>query len=283
MDSAGGGTSTLLLLLAGISSTTWSYDGMQVSGTMGGEIKNPRRNLPITMLSTAIFITLLYTFLSTITVGLLPAEQLAQSSAPVAEAAAQIPIIGERAGLLAAILAIVVIIGSVSSLIMFQPRMNYQMGHQGMWFESWGKVHPKWKTPYVSMLWQSGVAIIFIWISQINDLLGYFTVAALLHNVFAFIAIFKLRKMPDYNPSYKTPFWRLTAMLALVPTIILLISTFVWSPLGSFVATALAVLTAIPVYRYFAVKNNIIPHTGLDKVSNNVDSEVETTIGLERK
>jgi amino acid transporter len=261
-----------MLLIAGISATTWSYDGMQVAGFMGGEFKNPQRNMPIAMLSTVIFITVLYTLLSSVTLGLLPIGELVESAAPVAEAASRIPIIGDRAGFLAAVLALVVIVGSNSGNIMYTPRMTFKMARDGVWFDSWGKVHPKWGTPHVSFLWQAGLSLMFIWTSQIHVLLGYFTVVALMRNVLAFIAIFKLRKMPDYHPAYKTPFWRVTALLALVPTIILLLSTFLWSPLGSFLAAAIAILTGIPVYRYFAKKNNVVPHTGLEEA-------VESTSG----
>lgn len=135
--------------------------------------------MPIALISTVIVITLLYTALSTAAVGLLPAADLAASDAPIAAAAANIPMIGQSAGVIAAVLAIIIVTGSVSSLIMFQARIEYKMAQEGMWFKSWAKVHPKWETPYVSMLWQSGFAIVLVFAGTINDLLGYFTVICL--------------------------------------------------------------------------------------------------------
>lgn len=249
-------------LLAGISATTWSYDGMQSACVMGGEIKNPKRNMPIALISTVIVITLLYTALSTAAVGLLPAADLAGSGAPIAAAASNIPIIGRSAGIIAAILAIIVVTGSVSSLIMFQARIEYKMAQEGMWFKSWARIHPKWETPYVSMLWQSGFAIVLVFASTINNLLGYFTVICLLRNVVTFVAVFKLRKMPDYKPTYEMPCWQLMALLAIVPTAILLVSTFVWAPGPSMISAVVAVGTGYPVYLYFKKKNGIVAHTG---------------------
>ncbi|MEG2287829.1 MAG: amino acid permease, partial [Ruthenibacterium sp.] len=173
------------------------------------------------------------------------------------------PLIGNYAGIVAAILAIIVVTGSVSSLIMFQARIEYKMAQEGMWFKSWAKIHPKWETPYVSMLWQSGFAILLVFASSINDLLGYFTVICLLRNVVTFLAVFKLRKMPDYKPTYKMPCWRLMALLAIVPTAILLVSTFVWAPGPSLIASIIAVGSGYPVYLYFKKKNSIVAHTGL--------------------
>lgn len=116
-----GAPTGIAALLAGISATTWSYDGMQSACVMGGEIKNPKRNMPIALISTVIVITLLYTALSTAAVGLLPAADLAASDAPIAAAAANIPMIGQSAGIIAAVLAIIIVTGSVSSLIIPRP------------------------------------------------------------------------------------------------------------------------------------------------------------------
>lgn len=252
-----GSSTGIVALLAGISATTWSYDGMQTAGTMGGEIKNPKRNMPIAMITTVLLVTVLYTLLSTAAAGLVPVRDLAASDAPIAAAFANIPFIGNSAGTVAAILAIIVVTGSLSSLIMFQARVEYKMACDGIWWKSWSKVHPKWETPYISMLWQSGLAIVFVFFSSLSDLLGFFTVACLLRNAATFLAWFILHKKPGYKPSFKMPGGPVMAVLAVVPTCILLVSTFVWAPGPSVIAAAVAVATAIPFYIYFTKKNGV--------------------------
>ncbi len=244
----------ILALLAGISATTWSYDGMQTACVMGGEIKNPKRNMPIALITTVLICTALYTLLSTAAVGLVDVTTLAGSDAPVAAAAANIPIIGNAAGVITAILAIFVVTGSLSSLIMFQARIEYKMACDGIWWKSWSKIHPKWETPYVSMLWQSGLAVILVFFSSLSDLLGYFTLICLARNAMVFIAWFKLRKQPNYHPTYRMPAGPLMALLAIVPTCILLVSTFVWAPGAGMIAAAVAICTGLPVYFFFAKK-----------------------------
>ncbi|MGY3776965.1 amino acid permease [Helcococcus sueciensis] len=251
-------TSGFLALLAGISATTWSYDGMQSAGVMGGEIENPKKNMPIALLSTVVIVTLLYTLLSTMAVGLVDINTLAESEAPIATAASNIPLIGETAGTIASILAIIVVVGSLSSLIMFQARIQYMMSKHGVWFRSWAKVHPKWETPYVSMLWQSGLAIVLVFVSQLNDLLGYFTLICLLRNAGTFLIWFKLRNMPNYKPTFIMPMRPLMAILAIVPTGILLFSTFLWAPIPGMIASVVAVVTGLPFYYYFRKKNKDI-------------------------
>ena len=252
-------TPWLLALLAGVSATTWSYDGMQSAGVMGGEITNPKRNMPIALISTVLLVTILYTLLSTMAVGIVSVDTLAEADAPIAAAVSAIPVIGQYASTIASILAIVVVVGSLSSLIMFQARIQYKMAEEGIWFESWAKIHPKWETPYVSMLWQSGVAMILVFTSQLNDLLGYFTLIALLRNAGVFMIYFKLRKLPSYKPTFKMKGGAFTAMLAIVPTFILLGSTFLWAPIPGIIASVIAVVTGVPFYYYFKKKNNIVP------------------------
>lgn len=250
-----GSSSGIIALLAGISATTWSFDGMQTAGTMAGEIKNPRRNMPIALISTVLVVTVLYTALTTAAVGLTDVSTLAGSSAPIAAAFENIPFIGNASGTLAAILAIIVVTGSLSSLIMFQARMEYKLATEGFWWRSWGKVHPKWETPYVSMLWQSGLAIVLVFMTNIQELLGYFTLIALLRNALTFLAWFKLRKKANYNPSWRMPFGTLFALLSVVPTAILLVSTFLWAPGAGVIASVIAVGSAIPFYYYFKKAN----------------------------
>lgn len=239
----------IVALLAGISATTWSYDGMQSLCVMGGEIKNPKKNFPIALISTVILITLLYTLLSTAVVGLVPIDQLIASNAPVAAAAANIPGIGSSASTITAVLAVIVVIGSLSSLIMFQARIQYMMAKDGLWFKSFAKVHPKWETPHISMIVQSGLGIILVFATSISDLLGYFTLIALLRSTVTFLAVYKLRKNPDYKPTFNLKrAWPIVTALAALSTLILIVSTFVWTPGPSIIAAVVAVGTGLPVY-----------------------------------
>ena len=67
---------------------------MQTSVTMGGEIKNPEKNMPIALIGCVLVVTLLYTGLSTASVGLVDISTLAASDASVAEAFSHIPGLG---------------------------------------------------------------------------------------------------------------------------------------------------------------------------------------------
>lgn len=249
-----GSATGLVALLAGVSATTWSFDGMGAVCYMTGEIKNPKKTMPRALIITAIGVSVLYVLLSTVSTGLLSMKDLASSKAPIAAAAEKLPFIGHWAGTIVAIMAIIVIIGSLSSCIMFQPRIEYAMARDGLWFPAFGKVHPKWETPAFSIIVQCAYAIVLIFATELSDLLGYFTLVALIKNFMTFSMIFKLRGKSHYKPLWKMPAGYLMAGIAMGVTGILIWSTFVWAPLQGLIAAVLSVATGVPAYMFFEHK-----------------------------
>lgn len=245
----------IMALLAGISATTWSFDGMGAPCYMCGEIKNPKKNMPMGLILTAVVVIILYVGLSFVSSGIVPIKELAASSAPISLVASKIPVIGGAAGTVTAIMAIIVIIGSLSSCIMFQPRIEYAMAKDGLFFKAFAKVHPKYATPYFSILVQCAVAIVLIFASSLNDLLGYFTLVALMKNFLTFATIFVLRRKAHYKPMWKMPAGYLMAGVAMFMTGTLIVSTFLWAPIQGLICAGIAIGTGLPVY-YFWEKQN---------------------------
>ncbi|MVB10003.1 putative fructoselysine/psicoselysine transporter FrlA [Caprobacter fermentans] len=242
-------------LLAGVSATTWSFDGMAAPCYMSGEIKNPKKNIPMGLILTAVVVVVIYVGLTFVSSGMLSVQELASSDAPIALLASKLPEIGSAAGTVTAVMAIVVIIGSLSSCIMFQPRIEYAMAKDGLFFKSFAKVHPKYETPYFSILVQCAVAIVLIFASSLSDLLGYFTLVALLKNFLTFGTIFVLRRKEHYKPLWRMPAGYLMAGIAMFMTGTLIVSTFVWAPVAGLVCAAIAVGTGLPVYHFWDKRN----------------------------
>ena len=209
-------------LIAGVASTTWSYDGMGAACYMSGEIKNPKKNMPLGLILTAVVVLALY------------------------------------AGTIVAIMEIIVVIGSLSSCIMFQPRIEYAMAKDNLFFKSFAKVHPKYETPYFSIIVQCAVAIVLIFASNLSALLGYFTMVALLKNVLTFGSIFVLRKKGKehgYDPSYKCPGGPIMPLIAIIMTGTLIWGQLTYAPMQSLICAFVAVVTGLPVFYYWDRKN----------------------------
>lgn len=242
-------------LMAGVSATTWSFDGMAAPCYMSGEIKDPEKNLPKGLILTAVTVLGLYVALTVVASGLLSVDELASSEAPIALLASKIPGIGNYAGTIIAVMAVIVVIGSLSSCVMYQPRIEYAMAKDGLFFKSFAKVHPQYETPYFSIIVQCAVAIVLIFATSLSDLLGYFTLVGLLKNFMTFGTIIVLRNKENYKPTYHIPFRPLMVAVAMIVTGTLIWSTFIWAPMQGIACAVIAVATGLPVYYFWENKN----------------------------
>lgn len=242
-------------LMAGVSATTWSFDGMAAPCYMSGEIKDPEKNLPKGLILTAVTVLGLYVALTIVASGLLSVDELASSEAPIALLASKIPGVGNYAGTIIAVMAVIVVIGSLSSCVMYQPRIEYAMAKDGLFFKSFAKVHPKYETPHFSIIVQCAVAIVLIFATSLSDLLGYFTLVGLLKNFMTFATIIVLRKKENYQPTYHMPFRPLMVAVAMIVTGTLIWSTFIWAPMQGIACAVIAVVTGLPVYYFWENKN----------------------------
>ncbi|WHY00702.1 amino acid permease [Neobacillus sp. DY30] len=241
-------------LIGGVSATTWAYTGMAAICFMAGEFKNPGKVLPRALISSVLIVLALYTLLAVCIIGLMPFEKLINSSAAVSDAVKYIPGLSDVASSFVAVTAIIVILGSLSSCIMFQPRLEYAMAKDGLFFQRFAKVHPKYETPSFSIIVQVTYACILVMFSNLTALLGYFTLIQLLINIMDFAAVYKCRKREDYKPVYRMPVWRLTTILAILGASWLAWGTFTWAPIEGMIAALIVIVTGLPVYYYWEKK-----------------------------
>ncbi|MGM0890263.1 MAG: amino acid permease [Bacillota bacterium] len=241
-------------LIGGVSATTWAYTGMAAICFMAGEFKNPGKILPRALISSVFIVLALYTLLAVCVIGLMPFEELISSNAAVSEAVKYIPGLSDIASSFVAITAIIVILGSLSSCIMFQPRLEYAMAKDGLFFQRFARVHPKYETPSFSIIVQVTYACILVCFSNLTVLLGYFTLIQLVINILDFAAVYKCRRRDDYNPIYRMPMWRLTTVLAILGASWLAWGTFTWAPIQGVIAALIVIATGLPVYYYWEKK-----------------------------
>ncbi|MFT9370876.1 amino acid permease [Paenibacillus polymyxa] len=249
---AAGATSSSLI--GGVSATTWAYTGMAAICFMAGEFKNPGKVLPRALISSVLIVLGLYTLLAVCVTGLMPFDKLMGSSSAVSDAVKYIPGLSGMASSFVAVTAIIVILGSLSSCIMFQPRLEYAMAKDGLFFQRFAKVHPKFETPSFSIIAQVTLACILVFFSNLTELLGYFTLIQLVINILDFAAVYKCRKREDYKPIYRMPMWRVTTILAILGAGWLAWGTFTWAPVQGMIAAAIVIATGLPVYYYWEKK-----------------------------
>lgn len=239
------------LLVAGVAATTWSYSGFPNVLYMAGEIKDPRRNLPRALIGSAIGITLAYTLIALATSAIVPHAKLVAATGSFANPFEYLPFFANFAAAFLAIAAFISMVGAASACIMVQPRIQYAIARDGLFFSIFGHVHPRFQTPDYSILLQSGLAIVLLLVGNIEQLLGYFTLSYLLQNGLVYAALFKLKKNNDYRPTYRAPVWWLMALAAIATQLYLAYGTFIAYPIGGVLSAAILIGSGLPIYFYF--------------------------------
>ena len=131
---------TLLLLV-------YAYGGFEGALFVGGESKNPKRDTPDALLTALAGVCLLYTAVQYVAMATLPGVGI--SERPLADAAQRFS--GPLGSAAIALAALVSGYGYLSANVLHAPRLTYALAEQGDFPAFLGTVHPKYRTPYVSI------------------------------------------------------------------------------------------------------------------------------------
>lgn len=247
------------IIFGGVSATSWAYVGINSACNMAGEFKNPGKTLPKALIGSAVFIMLTYTLVATCVSGLLPYDALINSSAPIADAFAAIPGVSGAVAVIIAIASVFIILSSLSACVMAQPRLEYAMAKDNLFFKLFAHVNPKYETPDRSIIIQSSYGILLIFASSLSDLLGYFTLVYLLINILLYVSILFCRKKDNYKPIFKCPAVYFMMALAVLANLYLAWDTFKWAPIQGVIAGLVVIATGLPMYLFWKRKSDKKP------------------------
>lgn len=195
----------------------WLYIGIEFVTPFVEEIKSPEKNIPRSMvlgLVVIIGVNLLYGFAS---IRYLPLDALAESDSPhiiVAEA-----ILGKTGMIWIGIVSIAATASSVNTFLGVIPRMLYGMAQAGEMPKIFSKIHPKFRTPWMGILFTAIVyaALLMVGIAGIEQILILIMSACtcwLLAYVLAHVIVIILRKRyPELKRPYKTPLFPIPQVL----------------------------------------------------------------------
>lgn len=239
------------IINAGIAATLWAYAGFVNILYMAGEVKNPHRNLPTALIGSIIFVMLAYILITLCTSAIVPFDRLIAAKGGIINPFEYLSIFSGAAGGIFAVAVFVSMLGVLNAVIMAQPRLEYATARDGLFFEVFGKLHPKYLTPHYSIFIQSGLAILLFTLGEIEDMLGYFTISYALQNGLIYGSIFFLRKKEEYKPTYKLKLWRFWGGLAILIQLYFSFGTFMAFPTGGIIASLGLILLGTPVYLYY--------------------------------
>ncbi|HTW38029.1 MAG TPA: amino acid permease [Steroidobacteraceae bacterium] len=141
---------TLRALLAAMVPVMWAYNGFQCLGYLGGEIRNPARNIPLALICGMFIVGTLYVLVNAVYFHVLPFSRIA-SSEHVASDAVQSLFGRTGAGWLTVAMGISAL-ASLHAVIMSESRVPYAMSRAGLFFGFAGRVQPRFRSPEGALL-----------------------------------------------------------------------------------------------------------------------------------
>jgi basic amino acid/polyamine antiporter, APA family len=200
-------------------------------------------------------VTVVYLLVNMALLYVLPAGDIVKLGENAASTAAT-TLFGGFGGILITIGIIISIFGCLNGKMMAFPRIPYAMAQNGQLPFSKGlaKVHPKFHTPYVSIISQAAIAMVFMLISDPNRLSDISVFSIYLFYIFAFFAVFTLRRRNSGKERpYSVPLYPLVPLVAILGSIYIIVSMLQHDPVGGLGAIFIMVI-GLPVYYFLKRK-----------------------------
>lgn len=265
---AGGnpGISGMITMIAfGTFASLWAYEGWTNLNTVAEEMKNPKRDLPLSIIISLGFITIVYTLFNFAIYKVIPASEVASmmSAGDIYlgnEVASRL--MGNFGYWIVLIGMTIGIIGTVNGDILTFPRTYYAMAKDGYLPKSLSVINPVTGVPQMATLVSSAISIFLVVAKSLQELtsLVIFTSAALNMLAIGAVLIFR-KKYPDLERPYKVWGGTVTVVATLILFAILLVNEFVSDPMNSMIGLIVPVIGYF-VYLYFKKRNGGADYTG---------------------
>ncbi|HEX4426198.1 MAG TPA: amino acid permease [Terriglobales bacterium] len=180
----------------------WAYDGWVYITWVAGEVKEPRRNIPRSMVLGVIIVGVIYVAMNMTYVYALPLTEIAKHET-IAHTAAVALFSPAAATWLSALIALSCF-GAMASCVLSGSRVYYAMAKDGVFFKRMAEVHPKWRTPAFALIGQSAWAAVLTVSGRYDQLYTYVMFGMVLSYTLTVIGVFVLRsKRPDAERPYR--------------------------------------------------------------------------------
>jgi amino acid transporter len=188
------------------SQIAFAFTGLELVSAMSEEVRNPQKTLPRAVFGAGAMIALIYIAGTFAILTLVPAGDLDPKSGVFhAITFGSIALRVGFLGILAAVLVTVGNAGGVGSTVAGIARVPFVVGIDRYLPAAFGKIHPRWKTPYISILVQAGVSGAILLASQINEttrgayqfLIDAAIILYFIPFLYMFAAVIKLRRRKD--------------------------------------------------------------------------------------
>jgi basic amino acid/polyamine antiporter, APA family len=213
-----------------------------------GEVRNPKRNLPLSLLLGVGSVSVLYLACNLVYLNALPLEAIQNAPQDRVATAVATQMFGSAGSDLLAVAIMISTFGCVNGMVLAGARVYYAMAVDGLFFRQVANLDPIHHVPVTSLWWQCGWACLLTLTGRYGDLLDYVIFAVVLFYIVTIAGIFVLRRtQPDLPRPYKAVGYPVLpalyiALAGLIEILLLLYKpNYTWPGL-------IIVLLGIPVY-----------------------------------
>ncbi len=208
--------------IAGVAFLYISYAGVTKIAAVAGEIKNPEKNLPRTMIISLLLITTVYVLVALVLVGNVDQSVLSTDIKPIHTLFQTIG--GDYFGYFAAAVGVITLMSMANSGVLASSRFPFAMAKDKMMPSFLGLVNSKFMTPVAAILTTSlliGLAIVYLDVIKIAKLASAFKVLMFIFNELSVIVL-RETNAQWYKPSFRSPLYPYVQLFGIVSGIVLL-------------------------------------------------------------
>ena len=231
----------------------WTVGGWEYVTFAAGEIKNPKKNLPLALIIGTIVILVLYFLINIAYLKVLPMDTLI-GEIKVGEMAAR-TLYGPGIAGVFSLVIIVSMFGALNGNILVGSRVYYAMAKDHLFFSSAANIHPKFNTPSNAIIIQGFWAAILTLTGTFEELITLVVFVNVIMWIAASSTVFVLRKkQPNLERPYKVWGYPYVPAFFILFSSAIMVNTFIESPEQSLMGLGLTLL-GIPAYLYWKKKN----------------------------
>ncbi|MBI1956689.1 MAG: amino acid permease [Acidobacteria bacterium] len=227
----------------------YCYSGWNAAAYLAGEIRQPHRNLPLSLLGGTAVVTILYLGLNLLFLYALPISEMS-GVLDIGQKASS-ALFGPVATNLVAAMMALSILASASAMVLAGPRVYFAMATDGLFPKKLGGVHTHYRSPAASILSQSLWASVLILTGTFEQLIVYSGFVLVFFSALAVAAVMVLRwRRPELARPFRVPLYPYTPLVFVGFSAWILFYTLQGRPTESLLGIA-TVLLGLPLYFYW--------------------------------
>ncbi|MDP6032602.1 MAG: amino acid permease [Candidatus Marinimicrobia bacterium] len=227
----------------------WTFDGWIFITYVAGEVKEPQRNIPLSLIFCMVIVVSVYLAINTVLVYVLGFDQMIGSESVISKAASVF--MGNKGASIVTLIIVISLFGGNNVNVLTSARIIYAMAKDNLFFKKTKQIHPKLQSPANALIIQCIWAIILTFSGSFNQLITYIIFASwIFYGMSAGAVIILRKKKPDMDRPYKTPFYPWVPIIFILFAIFLTINTIIEAPRDAAIGTGL-ILAGLPLYYYW--------------------------------